>query len=152
VDVTTLFFVELLIIVVLLAVLVGAAIYFLYQRRQAPPEEERGPVAARRPPSREFYKMVGHEMGREIKVRLYSLKEYEEDLGGDVEILRGGDFLAAIKAYRPVEGEEWHDLRPERAAELLELGKEDYEPDHRSGALLVRRLPPGVPASALDLL
>jgi hypothetical protein len=48
--------------------------------------------------------------------------------------------------------EEWHDYDPEKAAKVLELAPGDYEVDRERQALLLRRLPPGMPTSARDAL
>jgi hypothetical protein len=94
---------------------------------------------------------MGLETDEEMKLRLYSLDEYESDLGGDAEVAREGNFVAALRAYRPVD-DEWYDYPPDKAAGVLELVPEDYEVDTARGALLLKRLPRGLPESARDVL
>lgn len=43
-------------------------------------------------------------------------------------------------------------LSPDRAAGVLELAPEDYEVDGEIGALLLKRLPRGLPDSAGEVL
>ncbi len=105
----------------------------------------------RRPPRREFYKSMGLETTEEMKIRLYSFEEYEDELGGEADALSRGGYVAALKAYRMLD-EEWHDYNPDKAAEVLELSPRDYEVDRERQAMLLRRLPPGLPISARDAL
>jgi hypothetical protein len=106
-------------------------------------------TAPHQPPRREFYKSMGLETTEDMKLRLYSLDEYESELGGDSGALSGSGFLAALKAYRMLD-DEWHDYNPDKAADVLELTPGDYEVDRERHALLLRRLPPGTPISARD--
>ena len=85
-----------------------------------------------------------------MMMRLYSIEQYRDELGGTAT--RDGGFIAALKAYRRLEDDEWHDYTPDEAAEGLELAPEDYEVDEERSALLLRRLPPGMPIEARDLL
>jgi hypothetical protein len=110
--------------------------------RQADPHAGSSPV--------EVYKSVGLEEKWEMKIRLYTPDEYGEQLGGDPQSLEREGFVAAGKAYRPVEGEGWIEVPLKRAAELLELHEGEYEEDPDRSALLLRRLPPGLPASVQD--
>ena len=85
-----------------------------------------------------------------MKIRLYSIEQYRDELGGAAT--GDGGFIAALKAYRLLEDDEWHDYAPDEAAEGLELAPEDYDVDEERSALLLRRLPPGMPIEARDLL
>jgi hypothetical protein len=100
---------------------------------------------------REFYKSMGLETSEDMKLRLYSSAEYESELGGESYALSASGFLAALKAYRMLDGE-WYDYSPQKAAGVLELSNGDYEVDRQRRALLLRRLPPGLPTSARDTL
>ena len=51
-----------------------------------------------------------------------------------------------------MDGGEWFDYSPSKAADVLELASEDYEVDKEHQALLFRRLPHGLPMSARDVL
>ena len=51
---------------------------------------------------------------------------------------------------RQLDDEEWYDYSPRKAAEVLELAPQDYEVDGDRSALLLRRLPPGLPPEARD--
>ncbi len=98
----------------------------------------------------EVYKSVGALQEKaELKILIYTPEEYENQLGGDEKLLDRG-FIGAVKAYRQVEGEGWLELPAGRAAELLELRAGEYEEDAGRSVLLVRRLPPGLPASVQD--
>ncbi len=44
------------------------------------------------------------------------------------------------------------DYNPRKAANVLKLVPEDYEADGEHSALLLRRLPPGLPVAARDVL
>lgn len=96
----------------------------------------------------EYFKSMGLESGEEMKMRVYSLDEYAEELGGDAHTARSGHHIAVLKAYRPVD-DEWYDYPPDRAARVLGLASEDYEVDAQRSALLLKRLLPG---SARDVL
>ena len=85
-----------------------------------------------------------------MKIRLYSIEQYRDGLGGAAT--GDGGFIAALKAYRLLEDDEWHDYAPNEAAEVLELTPEDYEVDGERSALLLRRLPPGMSYEARDVL
>jgi hypothetical protein len=99
------------------------------------------------PARREFYKSMVLETTEEMKVRVYSVEEYRDELGGASE----GGFVAALKAYRQLD-DEWIDYSPRKAADVLELAPEDYEVDEEHRAFLVRMLPPGMPVSARNEL
>lgn len=150
-----LFTFEVLIVAVLVvAVVVGGAyaVIAARQRDRAPDREEEpeGATTAAAPPPREYYKSMGLETTEEMKIRLYSLDEYREDIGGDAEASRSGRFVAALKAYRQLD-DDWYDYPPNRAADVLELTPEDYEVDDERGVLLLRRFPPGLPVSSRDV-
>jgi len=165
----TFFTVELLLVVVVIAVILGGVIYLKTRNRSSRREtgsqvrttggpetgaatDKSDDVPTERstppPPPREFYKGTGLERGDEyIKLRLYSFEEYQNELlGGTVN---QDDFIAAMKAYRWLD-ERWEDFPPDRAADVLELALEDYEIDDERSALLLRRLPSGLPTAARE--
>ena len=165
----TLFTVELLLVVVVIAVILGGVTYITVRNRPSRRETSRraqttsgseGGAATSNtddaptesstppPPPREFYKGTGLERGDEnIKLRLYSFEEYQNELLGGTA--NQADFIAAMKAYRWLD-ERWEDYPPDRAADVLELAPEDYEIDEERSALLLRRLPPGLPTAARE--
>lgn len=168
----TMFTFLLLLVVVVVAVAVGGAVYIAVANRRirretgrqvgtadipvgaGPGEEADSPTSREetsgREPRREFYKSMGLETTEDMKLRVYSVEEYREELGGS-HTARGSGFVAAIKAYRQLD-DEWYAYSPRRAADVLELAPQDYEVDEERLALLVRRLPPGLPESARDVL
>lgn len=168
-----LFSLSLLFLLVLVILVVGAAVYRARLRRRgedlaperdaatpsarppgaAPSGTTASPTEVSAPPgsSHDYFKTMNPETGEEMKMHLYSLDEYEKELGGDTHVARSGRCVAALKAYQPVD-DEWYDLPPDRAARVLELAPEDYEVDAQHGALLLKRLPPGLPDSARDVL
>lgn len=163
----------LLFLVVLAVVVVGFAIYAARLRRRdesmapardtampsgrpagtAPDGTAASPADVSAPPDapHEYFKSMGLETGEEMKMRVYSLDEYAEELGGDAHAARSGHHIAVLKAYRPVD-DGWYDYPPDRAARVLGLAPEDYEVDAQHGALLLKRLPHGLPRSARDVL
>ncbi len=164
----TLFTFELLFAAAVIAVVVGGVVYLTVRNRRirretgrevgtadpsvvtAPDEPaESSTERAAAPPRREFYKSMGLETNEDMKVRLYSVEQYQDELGGTVA--REGDFVGALKAYRWLE-DEWYDYSPRKAADVMELAPEDYEVDEERSALLLRRLPPGMPVAARDVL
>ena len=86
----------------------------------APDEPAESPTERATPPRREFYKSMGLETDEDMKVRLYSVEQYRDELGGTVA--REGDFVGVLRAYRWFE-DEWHDYAPRKAADVLELGR-----------------------------
>lgn len=70
------------------------------------------------PPRREFYKSMGLETTEDMKLRLYSIAEYQNEFGG--ADIAGGGFVAAIKAYRQLD-DEWYDYSPRKAAEVFRV-------------------------------
>ena len=92
----------------------------------------------------------GLETTEDMNNSLYSIEEYWEELSGTHA---GPDsrFVAATKAYRQLD-DEWYDYSPRKAADVLELAPEDYVVDGECLALLLKRLPPGLPTSARDVL
>ncbi len=99
----------------------------------------------------EFYMRTSLENDEDMKMHLYSVNEYETEFGSNLRSRGSGRFVAALKSYRPV-GDEWYDLPPERAARVLNMSPRDYEVDSEHGALLLRKLPHGLPIEARDLL
>jgi len=102
-------------------------------------------------PRREFYKRIGLERGAEMKVRLYSLNDFESELEGDGDALQRDGFVAALKAYTIPE-DEWLECSLRKAVDLLGLAPGGYEVDEKHKAILLRRLPHGFPACAGDCL
>lgn len=163
------FTLELLLVAVLVVAAIAGAVYLVLANRRtrletgrevgtadipvgAAPDEPAGSPAERAPrqPRREFYKSMGLETTEEMKIYLYSIEEYRDELGGtDAEPDSG--FVAALKAYRLLD-DEWYYYNPRKAADVLELLPEEYEVDEERSALLLRRLPPGMPEAARDVL
>jgi hypothetical protein len=169
-SLNTMFTLEVVLVVVLVAAAAGGALYLAVSNRRARRETGREvstaniPVgtapeefaedtierATPREPRREFYKSMGLETAEDMKIRLYSIEEYRDELGG-TRARPDSSFVAATKTYRQLD-EEWYDYSPRKAAEVLELAPEDYEVDGERSALLLRRLPPGLPPEARDCL
>jgi hypothetical protein len=105
--------------------------------------------APRRPPRREFYERIGLQRGVEMKMRLYSLNDYESELKGDGDAFGRDGYVAALKGYMMLE-DEWLDCSPRKAAGLLGLAPGEYGVDEEHKAILLRRLPHGFPACARD--
>ena len=105
--------------------------------------------APRRPPRREFYERIGLPRGEEMKMRLYSLNDYESELKGDGDAFGRDGYVAALKGYMMLE-DEWLDCSPRKAAGLLGLAPGEYGVDEEHKAILLRRLPHGFPACARD--
>jgi len=57
-----------------------------------------------------------------MKLRMYSVEEYRDELGG-AHAARGIGFAAATKAYRQLD-DEWYDYAPRKAADVLQLAPE----------------------------
>ena len=168
----TMFTFLLLLLVVVVAVAVGGAIYITVANRRTrretgrrvgtadipvgpgPDEGEGSPVGGverrDREPRREFYKSMGLETTEDMKIRVYSVGEYRDELGGTRAGTDGG-FVAALKAYRQLD-DDWVEYSPRKAADVLELAPRDYEVDEEHQALLLRKLPPGLPVAARDVL
>ena len=81
---------------------------------------------------------------------LYSIEEYWEQLSG-THAEPDSRFVAVTKAYKQLDNA-WFDYSPRKAVEVLELAPEDYEVDEERSALLLRRLPPGLPTWAREVL
>src|SRR5215210_3392689 len=165
----TMFTFLLLLVVVVVTVIVGGVVYIAVAncrtRRETDcrvgtadvpvgmgldePADDATERTAPRPPRREFYKSMGLETTEDMKLRLYSIEEYQDEFG-EVDIAEG-DFATAMKACRELD-DEWYDYSPRKAADVLELAPEDYEVDGEYSALLLRRLPPGLPESAREAL
>jgi hypothetical protein len=105
--------------------------------------------APRQPPRREFYKRIGLQRGVEMKMRLYSLNDYESELKGDGDTFGRDGYVAALKGYMMLE-DEWLDCSPRKAAGLLGLAPGEYGVDEEHKAILLRRLPHGFPDCARD--
>jgi hypothetical protein len=103
------------------------------------------------PPRRDFYERLALEKSDEIRFHLYSLDQYQSELGGDAGVLEREGFVGVLKAYRMLNGE-WYDYPPQKAEDLLRLESGDYKIDEERGALLFRKLPHGFPLSAQDAL
>jgi hypothetical protein len=86
------------------------------------PDEDEGSFTGRVEPRetrREFYKSMGLETTEDMKIRVYSVEEYRDELGGTRAGSNGG-FVAALKAYRQLD-DEWVEYSSHRAADVLEL-------------------------------
>ena len=147
------FFFVFLGLLVLLAVIfaVGAA---YVTRHEAQEREEYQREARRRTDGvmangREFYKSLGLGTGEQFKIRLYTLDEYRDDLGGS-DSFGEEEFIGALKTYRQLDGD-WYETQPQNAVSSLDLGESDYRLDEERGVLLLKKLPPGVPPAARDL-
>ncbi len=106
------FTLELLLVVVLLVGLASGAVYLWVtgrkQGEEAPNREEALGTRASLDvdaPSREFFERLSLETGEEMRARLYSIAEYENQFGGDFGNAGTGRFLAALKAYRWLDDE-----------------------------------------------
>lgn len=146
------FFFVFLGLLVLLAVIfsVGAAYVTRHeaQEREQYQREARLRSGGVNSEGREFYKSLGLGTGEQVKVRLYTLGEYRDDLGGDSP--EDGEFIGALKTYRQLGGE-WRETPPRDAASSLDLQESDYRLDSERGVLLLKKLPPGSPPAARDL-
>ncbi len=173
-SLNTMFTFLLLLLVVVVAVAVGGAAYIMVANRRTrretgrevgsagipvgvptgvePDEDEDGHTGRVEPRElrREFYKSMGLETTEDMKIRVYSVEEYRDELGG-IRAGANGGFVAALKAYRQLD-DEWVEYSPRKAADVPELAPEDYEVDEEYSALLLRRLPPGLPVAARDVL
>lgn len=166
----TMFFFELVLVALVIIGTVAGAVYIgLHDRRirrqtgrlvgtadiavgLAPDELARGMTespAPRQPPRREFYERIGLQRGVEMKMRLYSLNDYESELKGDGDAFGRDGYVAALKGYMMLE-DEWLDCSPRKAAGLLGLAPGEYGVDEEHKAILLRRLPHGFPACARD--
>ena len=105
--------------------------------------------APRQPPRREFYERIGLPRGVEMRMRLYSLNDYESELKGDGDAFGRDGYVFALKGYMMLE-DEWLECSPRKAAGLLGLAPGEYGVDEEHEAILLRRLPHGFPACARD--
>ena len=89
-----------------------------------------------------------------MKMRLYSLNDYESELKGDGDAFGRDGYVAALKAYGRTDSmmleDEWLECSPRKAAGLLGLAPGEYGVDEEHKAILLRRLPHGFPACARD--
>src|SRR5215212_4569261 len=175
----TIFFFELMLAaLVLIGTMVGVVYIGLHDRRirrqtgrlvgtadiavgLTPDELARGVTespAPRRPPRRDFYERIGLPRGAEMKIRLYSLNDYESELKGDGDASGRDGYVVALKAYRraivaprvDMLEDEWLECLPRKVASLLGLAPGEYGVDEEHKAILLRRLPHGFPACARD--
>jgi hypothetical protein len=133
----------LLLLVVVVAIAVAGAAYIMVANRRTrretgrrvgtvdvpvgtpvgvEPDEDEGSFTGRVEPRetrREFYKSMGLETTEDMKIRVYSVEEYRDELGGTRAGSNGG-FVAALKAYRQLD-DEWVEYSSHRAADVLEL-------------------------------
>lgn len=159
-DLTTLFLLLILTTVVLGGIFSFLAIYVTRENRST----ERNRIAARANPmaSQEakslpetgFYYQKAGRLGssRHMKVHLYSLQDYDRELGGKSEkseVLGSSGFIAALKAYGYY-SDHWYEMPCERAISSLGLKAKDCEVDEDRGALLLRKLPEGLPVKARE--
>lgn len=147
-------FIALLALLVVLAVVfaVGAAYITRHEgeEREEFRNEARRRAAGRQGDGREFYKSLGLGTGEQIKIRLFTLDEYRDELGGDADAAGGERFIGALKAYRRFD-DDWYETPPEKAAAPLDLAEGEYRLDEERRVLLLKKLPPGIPPSARDL-
>ena len=139
----TMFTFLLLLLVVVVAIAVAGAAYIMVANRRTrretgrrvgtvdvpvgtpvgvEPDEDEGSFTGRVEPRetrREFYKSMGLETTEDMKIRVYSVEEYRDELGGTRAGSNGG-FVAALKAYRQLD-DEWVEYSSHRAADVLEL-------------------------------
>lgn len=147
-----------LVLVVLLVLgAVAGAFYLSSSKRRGGEQIDRSEGLSGSPEQRaksdphEFYMRTSLENDEDMKIHLYSINEYEDEFGGSFQSQGAGRFVAALKSYRPV-GDEWYVLPPKRAAGILDLSPREYEVDGDHGALLLHKLPRGLPIEARDLL
>lgn len=114
------FTLELLVVVVLLVGFASGAIYLWVTgggkgKGAANREDALGkrPGLSTEAPSREVFKRLSLETGEEMRARLYSIAEYESQLGGEPIALESGNLVTALKAYRCLD-DEWYDYSPQR--------------------------------------
>lgn len=148
-------FLVLLVLLVVLAIIfaVGAAYVTKFEgrdRQEFSNQARRRASDHRSDDGREFYKSLGLGTGEQVKIRLFTLDEYREELGGDTDAIRNERFMGALKAYRRLEGD-WHETPPEKAAGPLGLKEDEYRLDEERHIILLKKLPPGIPPSARDL-
>lgn len=157
-NLTALFLFAILVAVILGLIFSFLAIYVARENRSA----ERGRIAAKENPQYKeprslpdtgFYYQKTGRLGnsRHMKVRLYSLEDYDGELGGKRDAFKAAEFVAALKAYGYY-GDHWHEMACEQAVSSLGLKAEDCEVDERRGVLLLRKLPEGLPAKARENL
>lgn len=149
----TLFLVLLALLVVLAVVFAVGAAYITRHEKQEREEfydEARRRASRNRGDGREFYKSLGLGTGEQLKIRLFTLDEYRDELGGDAGSAGRDRFIGALKAYRQLDGD-WYETPPEKAAAPLDLGESEYRLDEERRVLLLKKLPPGIPPSARDL-
>jgi hypothetical protein len=84
--------------------------------------------APHQPPRRDFYERIELQRGVEMKMRLYSLNDYESELKGDGDVFRRDGYVVALKGYRMLE-DQWLDCAPRKAAGLLRLAPGEYGVD-----------------------
>ena len=165
-----LFLFELLLVALIIIWAVAGAVYIAIHDRRVRREtgrrvgtadtavgatsQERASVTAQgpaphQPPRRDFYERTGLQRGVQMKMRLYSLNDYESELKGDSDAFGRDGYVAALKGYMMLE-DEWLDCLPRKAAGLLGLGPGEYGVDEEHEAILLRRLPHGFPACARD--
>lgn len=156
-DFGQIFTFELILVVLLVLGAIIGALYLAAQNRRGGERVDPSEGLSGSPQQRaeadphEFYKRMSLENDEDMKMHLYSVSEYEGEFGADLRSRGPRRFVAALKSYRPV-GDEWYELPPERAARALDLPPDDYEVDAEHGALLLHKLPHGLPSEARDIL
>lgn len=155
-SLTALFLFAILAVVILGSIFLFLSIYVARENTST----ERSRIAAKENPQYKeprslrdtgFYYQKAGRLGnsRHMKVRLYSLEDYDREIGGRREAFGAGSFVAALKAYGYY-GDHWHEMPCERAISSLGLKAKDCEVDEDRGALLLRKLPEGLPAKARE--
>ncbi len=146
-----------LVLLVVLAILFAAGAAYVTRFEKRDREEFANQARSRsaqraggRGDGREFYKSLGLGTGEQVKIRLFTLQEYRDELGGDAGVGSDERIIGALKAYRQLD-EEWYETPPEKAAGPLDLREGEYRLDEERHALLLKRLPPGVPPSAREM-
>ena len=153
----TIFVLELVLVALLVVGAIAGALYLVSANRRGGESVDPSEGLSGSPEQRvkadphEFYKRTSLENDEDMKMHLYSVKEYAQEFGSNLRSHGEGRFVVALKAYRPVE-DEWYEFPPERAARVLGMEPGDYEVDGEHGALLLRKLPHGLPTEARDLL
>lgn len=147
-------FLVLLALFVVLAVIfaLGAAYVTKFEGRDREEfsNQARRRASEHRGDGREFYKSLGLGTGEQVKIRLFTLNEYRDELGGDADSAGGARFMGALKAYRQFDGD-WYETPPEKAAAPLDLKEDEYRLDEERHVILLKKLPPGIPPSARGL-
>lgn len=153
-----LFLLQILFAVVLGSIFLFLAIYVVRENRVternrvAARENQAGKEARSLPETVFYYLRTGRLRGSiDMRVRLYSLEDYDTELGGKREASRSDGFVAALKAYG-YHDDDWHPMSCKQAISSLGLEARECEADNDCGTILLRKLPEGLPDKAGDKL